>query len=109
MSQSEVKTVGYIGLGLAGGPLAQCIAKNGYKTIVRDADKARQDKFVKDNSSLPIQGAGEGLDAFKDVDIIITMVPNGHVVRDILLGEKGIARYLKPGGLFRSFVLHWPF
>lgn len=96
MSQ-EIQTVGYIGLGLAGGPLAQNVAMKGYKTIVRDANKERQAKFVAENSELPIVAAGDAADAFKEVDVLITMVPNGHIVRDILLGEQGIAPYLKAG------------
>ncbi|CAH0027798.1 unnamed protein product [Clonostachys rhizophaga] len=96
MSQSEIQVVGYIGLGLAGGPLAQNVAQKGYKTIVRDANKECQEQFVKDNASLPVESASDEPDAFKDADIIITMVPNGHIVRDILLGDKGIAPHLKP-------------
>lgn len=93
----EIKTVGYIGLGLAGGPLAENVAMKGYKTIVRDADKSRQQSFVEKNKQLSIEAAAEGPDAFKDVDVLITMVPNGHIVRDILLGEKGIAPHMKAG------------
>ncbi|KAH9229761.1 hypothetical protein K456DRAFT_1919351 [Colletotrichum gloeosporioides 23] len=94
---STIKSVGYIGLGLAGGPLAQNVAQKGFKAIVRDADKKRQRKFVIENKKLPVQEAAAGPDAFKDVDVLITMVPNGHIVRDILLGEQGIAPYMKPG------------
>ncbi|KAJ0312570.1 hypothetical protein Brms1b_007933 [Colletotrichum noveboracense] len=94
---STIKSVGYIGLGLAGGPLAQNVAQKGFKAIVRDADKKRQRKFVIENKKLPVEEAAAGPDAFKDVDVLITMVPNGHIVRDILLGEQGIAPYMKPG------------
>ncbi|KAF3800085.1 putative 3-hydroxyisobutyrate dehydrogenase [Colletotrichum gloeosporioides] len=94
---STIKSVGYIGLGLAGGPLAQNVAQKGFKTIVRDADKEKQRKFVVENKELPVEEAAAGPDAFKDVDVLITMVPNGHIVRDILLGEQGIAPYMKPG------------
>ncbi|KAF9872231.1 hypothetical protein CkaCkLH20_10323 [Colletotrichum karsti] len=94
---SNIKSVGYIGLGLAGGPLAQNVAMKGFKTIVRDADKDRQRKFVSDNKDLPVEEAADGPDAFKDVDVLITMVPNGHIVRNILLGDHGIAPYMKPG------------
>lgn len=94
---SEIKQVGYIGLGLAGGPLAQNVALKGYQIVVRDADKKRQRAFVEQNKNLPIQEAVDGPEAFKNVDVLITMVPNGHIVRDILLGEQGIAPYMKPG------------
>ncbi|KAF0319598.1 2-hydroxy-3-oxopropionate reductase [Colletotrichum asianum] len=99
---STIKSVGYIGLGLAGGPLAQNVAQKGFKTIVRDADKEKQRKFVIENKNLPVEEAAAGPDAFKDVDVLITMVPNGHIVRDILLGEQGIAPYMKPGRIFNS-------
>lgn len=35
--------------------------------------------------------------AFKDVDVLITMLPNGKVVRDVLLGDEGVVRGLRPG------------
>lgn len=97
-----INSVGYIGLGLAGGPLAQNVAKKGFKTIVRDADKNKQKAFVAENPGLPIEEAKDGPDAFKDVDVLVTMVPNGHIVRDILLGEQGIAPHMKPGTFSKS-------
>ena len=97
---SEIKKVGYVGLGLAGGPLAQNVALKGYRTIVRDADKNRQRAFVEENKNLPIEEAPEGPEGFTDVDVLITMVPNGHIVRDILLGDQGIAPHMKPGTYF---------
>lgn len=36
-------------------------------------------------------------DAWKEVDALITMLPNGEIVRDVLLGEAGIARHLRLG------------
>jgi 3-hydroxyisobutyrate dehydrogenase len=98
----EIKTVGYIGLGLAGGPLAQNICKANYRLIVRDADKQRQQEFVTANSSFSVEAAPECPEGFKEVDLLITMVPNGHIVRDILLGTEGIAPYLKPGSCQRK-------
>lgn len=93
----DLNTVGYIGLGLAGGPLAENIAQAGYKLVVRDADENRQKIFVEKNKKYEVQEAIQGPDGFKDVDLLITMVPNGHVVRDILLGPEGIAPHLKKG------------
>jgi 3-hydroxyisobutyrate dehydrogenase-like beta-hydroxyacid dehydrogenase len=41
--------------------------------------------------------AGKGKDAFGDVDVLVTMVPDGGVVRDVLLGDEGVGRSLKKG------------
>lgn len=97
MSTSDVKLVGYIGLGLAGGPLAECIIKKGFTTLVRDADPARVESFLKANEEFPVSEAPTGPQGFKDIDVLITMVPNGHIVREILLGKDGIAPHMKAG------------
>jgi 3-hydroxyisobutyrate dehydrogenase-like beta-hydroxyacid dehydrogenase len=87
------KSVGYIGLGNAGYYLAAGVAKAGFQMVVDDADQERVQKFV--NEFHGTQSSGD--DGFKDVDVLVTMLPNGQVVRDVLLGEKGIAKQLKPG------------
>jgi len=91
----KVKTVGYIGLGNAGYPLAANLPRAGFHMIVRDADPARASQFAKENSNSKV--AGEGNDAFKECDILITMLPNGKVVREVLLGDLGVAKSLKSG------------
>ncbi|KAH8807625.1 2-hydroxy-3-oxopropionate reductase [Xylogone sp. PMI_703] len=104
---SDKIVVGYIGLGHAGYPLAANIPRAGYRIIVRDADPERAEKFVKENPSSQV--AGPGSDAFKDVDILITMLPNGKVVRDVLLGDDGIAKSLKPGTIIIDTSSSSPF
>lgn len=95
-----IKTVGYIGLGLAGAPMAANIPKGGFKLIVRDANPQREEEFYQSmKNKFDVEIASKSVDAFKDVDVLITMLPNGHIVREVLLGEKGVAPYLKPGVL----------
>lgn len=91
----SVKTVGYIGLGKAGASMAANIPRAGFKLIVRDADPAREESFAKDNSNTTVAEKGEF--GFKDCDVVVTMLPQGKVVRDVILGENGIAKGLKPG------------
>ena len=88
-------TVGYIGLGNAGYPIAACLGKAGYSLVMQDADPSREKKFTDEYPKCKVAST-EG-DEFKDCDILITMSPNGKVVRDVLLGENGIARSLKAG------------
>jgi 3-hydroxyisobutyrate dehydrogenase-like beta-hydroxyacid dehydrogenase len=63
--------------------------------IVRDADHDREQRFAKENPNVTI--AEPGPEGFKDCDVVITMLPQGKVVREVVLGENGIARGLKPG------------
>jgi len=90
-----VQTVGYIGLGKAGASMASNLPRAGFRMIVRDADPAREKKFARENPNTSV--AEGGVDAFKDCDVVITMLPQGKVVREVVLGENGIAKGLKPG------------
>ena len=91
----KIQTVGWIGLGNAGYPLAANLPRAGYQMVVRDADPERAEKFAKEFKDA--KAASAEPDAFKDVDLLVTMMPNGKVVREVLLGEKGVAKHLKPG------------
>lgn len=89
------KTVGYIGLGNAGYSMASNLPKSGYTLIVHDSDTAKAQKAA---SSWPNTTASEGkAEPFADCEVIITMLPQGKIVREVLLGKDGIASALKPG------------
>jgi 3-hydroxyisobutyrate dehydrogenase-like beta-hydroxyacid dehydrogenase len=63
--------------------------------VVRDVDHNREQKFAKENANVSV--AEPGPEGFKDCDVVITMLPQGKVVREVVLGEIGIAKRLKPG------------
>jgi hypothetical protein len=92
--------IGYIGLGHAGYPMAANLARSpSFSLLVHDADPSRAEKFAKEFPKTA-KVAGIGRDAFSDVDVLVTMLPNGEVVRDVLLGEgqeEGVGRGLKRG------------
>jgi 3-hydroxyisobutyrate dehydrogenase-like beta-hydroxyacid dehydrogenase len=97
------KTVGYIGLGNAGFYLASAVAKAGFRLVVDDSDTQRVAQFV---NSFPGSKAGRATsDGFRDVDVLVTMLPNRKVVRDVLLGDDGIAKQLKQGKSLLFFLL----
>jgi 3-hydroxyisobutyrate dehydrogenase-like beta-hydroxyacid dehydrogenase len=94
--------VGWIGLGSAGYPMATCLAKKGYRLLVRDADPNRAANFVAEYTECKV--AGSSSTGFQDCDAVVTMLPNGKVVRDVLLGEHGIALNLKRGMVLDPIV-----
>jgi 3-hydroxyisobutyrate dehydrogenase-like beta-hydroxyacid dehydrogenase len=87
-------TVGFVGLGQQGGPMAANLLAAGYDLIARDADPERERRFVALHGGRRCDGDPAAL---AEAGILITMLPNGHVVRDALLGEDGIASRLRPG------------
>jgi 3-hydroxyisobutyrate dehydrogenase-like beta-hydroxyacid dehydrogenase len=94
----QAKVVGYIGLGNAGFPLASTLARAGYFLVVQDADPSRGESFAKEHPSSKAVAAGDG-NAFNEVDVLVTMLPNGEIVRDVLLGDSGVAKGLKEGSV----------
>jgi 3-hydroxyisobutyrate dehydrogenase-like beta-hydroxyacid dehydrogenase len=100
MAPPPVKTVGYIGLGKAGSSMASNLPKAGFNLIVRDSDPVREQKFARENRNTRI--AERNPDAFREADVIITMLPNGKIVREVLLGQGGFAPALRPGNLEHS-------
>ncbi len=66
----------------------------GYELIVGDADPGRERQFVAAHGG---RGCNGDPAVLAEAGILITMLPNGQVVRDVLVGERGIASHLKPG------------
>ncbi|PIC64838.1 2-hydroxy-3-oxopropionate reductase [Sporosarcina sp. P13] len=87
--------IGFIGLGIMGRPMVLNIVKAGLTVKAFDlSEEAMQ--FVTN------AGAVEALspvDAAKDSDIVITMLPNAAIVRDVLFGMNGISEILRPGAI----------
>lgn len=79
--------------------MASNLPRTGFHLVVRDADHAREEEFAQKYPNVTV--AGTGADAFKDCDVVITMLPHGKVVREVILGENGIAKGLKPGKVMR--------
>jgi 3-hydroxyisobutyrate dehydrogenase len=86
--------VGFVGLGQQGAPMAANLVAAGYDLIVRDLDLDRERMFVAAHGG---RGCDGNPAALADADIVITMLPNGQVVRDALLGQDAIASRLRPG------------
>jgi 3-hydroxyisobutyrate dehydrogenase len=79
--------IGFIGLGNMGAPMARRLAGAGYRVVVTDAVQATLEKFAADT---PCERVADptGLASCR---VVITMLPDGKIVRDVLLGAKGLA------------------
>jgi 3-hydroxyisobutyrate dehydrogenase len=88
----EIQKVGFVGLGHAGWPMAEKVAAAGYALVVSDADSERERAFAAEHD-----GVEAGFDAFGGCDLVVTMLPNGDVVRAVLLDDGGLVARLAPG------------
>ena len=94
--------IGFIGLGNMGGPMGRRLAGAGFSLMVADALAATADKFVAEVNA-GAAGRAERSTAPEAMGracrVVITMLPDGKVVRDVLLGANGLARHLAAGSV----------
>jgi 3-hydroxyisobutyrate dehydrogenase len=77
--------IGFIGLGNMGQPMAARLLEAGFALTVLDADEKTQQAFVSQYGGTPASSLSE-LGA--TCDVVITMLPDGHAVRRVVLGEE---------------------
>jgi 3-hydroxyisobutyrate dehydrogenase len=63
---------------------------------VYDLDGGKVARFASEHACR----GGASLADLGDSELVITMLPDGHVVRSVMAGEGGLARHLKRGALF---------
>lgn len=88
--------VGFIGIGNMGRPMARNILDGGYALEVYDADPAKAASFASECGGT----AAPSIEALgRAVDLVVTMLPSGRDVRDVLAGEGGLAASLDAGAI----------
>jgi 4-hydroxybutyrate dehydrogenase/sulfolactaldehyde 3-reductase len=91
-----VKTIGFIGVGVMGAPMARNLLKGGYQLRVFDVNAAAMEALKPAGAAL----ARSPADAAKGSDAVITMLPNGEHVEDALFGKDGAAAAMAKGALY---------
>ena len=90
------ESIGFIGLGNMGAPMARHLVAGGYRVMAADADRATLERFC---GSASCERARTLSDLGRSCRLVITMLPDGAAVRQVLLGEQGVAAGLVPGSL----------
>lgn len=87
--------VGLIGLGIMGKPMAKNILKAGYDLCVFDLNKPNVDEVVACGAK-----TASSEEIGKTCDVVLTMLPNGPQVKQVMLGENGVANFMQPGSTY---------
>ena len=88
-------TIGFIGLGIMGAPMARNLLAAGYELSVLDVVREPMDALVAEGASAgstPAQVAA-------DTDVLITMLPDSPQVEEVYLGPDGAYDALREGWL----------
>jgi 2-hydroxy-3-oxopropionate reductase len=88
-------TIGFIGLGIMGKPMARNLLKAGYPLIVHSRSRPPVDELVREGAKT----ATNPREIAAQADVIITMLPDSPDVEAVYTGEHGIFVGAKPGAL----------
>ena len=93
MTEPASTTIGFIGLGIMGGPMAANLLKAGYPVVGYDVVPAAVEKFTAAGGK-----AAESVAAVTaESDVVITMLPDSPFVEEVVLGSGGVLEHAKPG------------
>ncbi|MCR9219571.1 MAG: 3-hydroxyisobutyrate dehydrogenase [Alphaproteobacteria bacterium] len=87
-------SIGFIGVGNMGGPMARNLLKAGHAVTAFDLSEA----LLKTMADAGAKTAGSAAEAALEVDVVITMLPAGQHVKSVYVGE--VLGHAKPGALF---------
>lgn len=95
-SPARSETIGFIGLGAMGGPMARRLASLGYPVVVYDLDPRAIQSVV--------ECGGRGADSVRAVGaqarLVFTCLPSLYALRKVLLGDDGVCA----GGRVQALV-----
>lgn len=85
------ESIGFIGIGAMGWPMARRLVEAGYSVAVCDNDPDRTRRFVTDIGG---KAAATPAKAAEGADFLMTMLPNSAIVAEVLTGPEGALRRL---------------
>ena len=87
------ETVGFIGLGVMGRPMARNLLKRGFPLVVHSRSQAPVDEIVAAGAA----AAASPADVARQATRIITMLPDGPDVERVFNGANGLLSAVQPG------------
>ena len=90
------KTIGFIGLGTMGAPIATRLLNCGFSLILYDIDIRKLEIFSKSSNC---EIALSPKDIGKSAQRVITILPNSNIVSEVLFGDDGLIHSLSDGSV----------
>lgn len=85
-------SIGFIGVGNMGGPMAINLVKAGHEVKVFDLSAELVQQVIAQGA----QAAATALDAARDVDVLISMLPSGQIVEDLYMHQTRLLDHINP-------------
>lgn len=97
-SQNRAETVGFIGLGQMGAPMATNILKKGFPMVVYDIDRGKLNPFA----ALGAEGGADPADVAHRARTVVSMVDTTAQAEEVILGARGLIEAATAGDVIIS-------
>ncbi len=87
--------VGFVGLGIMGGPMARNLMEAGYELVVYNRTREKADEFAEDGA----EAVESPREVAESSGVVFTMLPGPPEVREIVAGEDGLLQGAREGSL----------
>jgi 4-hydroxybutyrate dehydrogenase/sulfolactaldehyde 3-reductase len=88
-----MSTIGFIGLGNMGRPMASNLQRKGFALVVHDVNRDP----VAALAAIGARTARSVADVARESDVIFTMLPTSSIVADVVAGADGLLAHARPG------------
>lgn len=85
--------IGFIGLGIMGKPMSKNLLKAGHTVVVLDVNRSAVEELI----AAGAQTAARPSDIARQVELVITMLPNSPEVKQVVLGPEGVIEGAQAG------------
>lgn len=90
-----METIGFIGLGVMGKPMAGHLIKAGFPVVVHNRSRGKVDELVAQGA----KGAASPAEVARQTTVVITMLPDTPDVEHVLTGPDGVLAGVQKGAL----------
>ena len=91
------QSIGFVGLGVMGLPMARHLASAGYPLTAYDIDSAAQERLQRTSPGVSLVSSPR--EVAESSEIVVTMLPHGRAVESVVLGKKGLIEGFRGGSL----------
>ncbi len=91
--------IGFIGLGIMGGPMAANLVAAGHEVTGYNRSRAKVDRLVQQGGT----AAATVAEAVRGADVVVTMLPDSPDVEAVVTAEDGVLAHLPAGTLLIDF------
>src|SRR5919199_4549608 len=93
-AMAPIERIAFLGLGIMGRPMAANLVRAGFQVTVWNRTRARAEEFAEEHADANVRVASRPVAAVGAAQAVITMVPDGPQVEEVLFGPDGAAEGL---------------